>query len=250
MPFQIQKTDTLLGICNRALQSVGFPAQTDVAGSIDPAVIQMVQAANQAATDLLGMHYWEVMHKTYTLVIGPFGPSPPSSALFPLPEDFLMFFDQTQWNNSQQLPMIGPVLPQDWQRVTVRTADFVTRLLWRVRDGQWEIKSPPSDAQTISMEYISQAMVQDQDDSTLFKNFADKNGDIFLLDCYLIYYLTKAKWLEVKGFDSAAAMRDFQVSFEQRFRQEEGAPVLSTIGGRTNYRYLDYWNVPDTGYGS
>ena len=250
MPYQIQRTDTLLGICNRALQSVGFPAQADVAGSTDPAVIQMVQAANQAATDLLGMAYWEVMHKTYQITIGPYGPSPPSSAFVALPEDFFMFFDQTQWNNSQQLPMIGPVLPQDWQRVTVRTANFTTRMLWRVRDGQWEIKSPPSDAQDISMEYISQAMVQDADDGTLYKNFANKNGDTFLLDAYLIYYLTKAKWLEVKGFDSAAAMRDFQVSFEQRFRVDEGAPVLSLINGRSTYRYLDYWNIPDTNYGN
>jgi hypothetical protein len=98
------------------------------------------------------------------------------------------------------------------------------------------------------MEYISQGYIQDQDDATLFKNFADKNGDLFLIDQYLIYYLAKAKWLEVKGFDSAAAMRDFQVSFEQRFTQDQGAPVLSLIN-RTGYRYLDYWNIPDTNYG-
>jgi len=209
----------------------------------------MVQAVNQAATDLLGMHHWEILHKTYLVsIVADFAGQ--SSKLFALPEDFLMFYDQTQWNNSQQLPMIGPVLPQDWQRVTVRTADFVTRLLWRVRDGQWEIKSPPfPNPQDISMEYISQGFVEDADDATLFKNFANKNGDIFLIDCYLIYYLSKAKWLEVKGFDSAAAMRDFQVAFEQRYRQEEGAPVLS-LTGQNGYRYLDYWNIPDTNYGA
>jgi len=207
----------------------------------------MVQSVNQAGTDLLGMHDWQSLHRTYSIPIIADFPGQ-SSKLFPLPEDFLMFYDQTQWNNSQQLPMIGPVLPQDWQRVTVRTADFVTRLLWRVREGQWEIKSPPEVAQTVSMEYISQGYVQDQDDATLFKNYADKNGDLFLIDEYLIYYLAKAKWLEVKGFDSAAAMRDFQVAFEQRFTQEQGAPVLSLIN-RTGYRYLDYWNIPDTNFG-
>lgn len=247
MPFSIKRTDTLISISNRVLTAVGFPAQTDVAGSNDPAVQQMVQAVNQAGTDLLGMHDWQAMLKTFETTIQEDFPGQ-SSKLIDLPEDFLMFKDQSQWNNSQQLPMIGPVLSQDWQRVTVRTADFVTRLLWRVRDNQWEIKSPPSDVQTLSMEYISQGFVQDQDDADLFKNFADKNGDLFLIDDYLIYYLAKAKWLEVKGFDSAAAMRDFQVSFEQRFVQEQGAPVLSLIN-RTGYRYLDYWNIPDTNYG-
>lgn len=247
MPFQILRNDTLISISNRALQSVGFPPQTDVAGSNDPAVQQMVQAVNQAGTDLLGMHDWQAMLKTFEVSIQADFPGQ-SSKLIDLPEDFLLFKDQSQWNVSQQLPMIGPVLSQDWQRITVRTADFVTRLLWRVRDNQWEIKSPPEDPQDISMEYISQGYIQDQDDATLFKNFADKNGDLFLIDQYLIFYLSKAKWLEVKGFDSAAAMRDFQVSFEQRFTQEQGAPVLSLIN-RTGYRYLDYWNIPDTNYG-
>jgi hypothetical protein len=247
MPFSIKRTDTLISISNRALTAVGFPAQTDVAGSNDPAVQQMVQAVNQAGTDLLGMHDWQQMLKTFSVNIQADFPGQ-SSKLIDLPEDFLLFKDQSQWNVSQQLPMIGPVLSQDWQRITVRTADFVTRLLWRVRDNQWEIKSPPEDVQEISMEYISQGYVQDQDDATLFKNFADKNGDLFLIDDYLIYYLSKAKWLEVKGFDSAAAMRDFQVSFEQRFTQEQGAPVLSLIN-RTGYRDLDYWNIPDTNYG-
>jgi hypothetical protein len=141
MPFQILRNDTLLNLSNRALQSVGFPPQTDVAGSNDPAVQQMVQSVNQAGTDLLGMHDWQQMLKTFEVSIIADFPGQ-SSKFIDLPEDFLMFKDQSQWNVSQQLPMIGPVLSQDWQRITVRTADFVTRLLWRVRDNQWEIKSP------------------------------------------------------------------------------------------------------------
>jgi hypothetical protein len=188
------------------------------------------------------------MLTTFTTTIQAQDNPPESSLLVDLPADFFAFKDQSQWNVSQQLPMIGPVLSQDWQRVTVRTADFVTRLLWRIKGGKWEIKSPPAEEQTITMEYISQAWVQDADDSDLFKNRATKNGDIMLLDNYLTYYLAKAKWLEVKGFDSAAAMRDFNVAFEQRFTIDQGAPVLSLVN-RTGHRYLDYWNIPDTNYG-
>lgn len=248
MPFQIVRDETLLAVTNRTLAAVGFPQVQDAAGSNDPAVQQMVQAINQAGTDLLGMHDWQQMLNTYTTTIIALEDPPESSIFVDLPEDFFCFKDQSQWNNSQQLPMIGPVLSQDWQRVTVRTADFVTRLLWRVKDNKWEIKSPPASEQTISMEYISQAWVQDADDVTLFKNRATKNGDVMLLDNYLTFYLAKAKWLEVKGFDSAAAQRDFMVSFDQRFTVDQGAPVLSLIN-RTGYRYLDYWNIPDTNFG-
>jgi len=248
MPFQIVRDETLLDVANRTLSAVGYPAATDVAGSADPAVQQMVQAINQAGTDLLGMHDWQQMLKTFTTTIQAVQDPPESSIFVDLPEDFFAFKDQSQWNVSQQLPMIGPVQSQDWQRVTVRTADFITRLLWRVKGSKWEIKSPPASQQVITMEYVSQAWVQDANDATLLKNRATKNGDIMLLDNYLVYYLSKAKWLEVKGFDSAAATRDFQVAFDSRFTVDQGAPVLSMIN-RTGYRYLDYWNIPDTNYG-
>jgi hypothetical protein len=246
--FQITRDESLLDVVNRTLSAVGFPNVTDAVGSNDPAVQQMVQSVNQAGTDLLGMHDWQQMLTTFSTTIQATEQPPESSIFVDLPEDFFAFKDQSQWNVSQQLPMIGPVLSQDWQRVTVRTADFVTRLLWRIKGNKWEIKSPPAEEQTITMEYISQGWVKDADDSGLYKNIATKNGDIMLLDNYLTYYLAKAKWLEVKGFDSAAAMRDFNVAFGQRFTIDQGAPVLSLIN-RTGYRYLDYWNIPDTNYG-
>jgi len=61
--------------------------------------------------------------------------------------------------------------------------------------------------------------------------------------------LSRAKWLEMKGLDSSAAMRDFQVGFENRKGNERGSPVLSLVrNGLTPYINA-YRNLPDTGYG-
>ena len=97
--------------------------------------------------------------------------------------------------------------------------------------------------------YMSQAWVQDQDDPTLYKNRITKNGDKALLDATLITLYTRVKWLEMKGLDSAAAMRDFQLTYDNRRGSEKGAPVLS-MARDFRYPYIQpLVNTPDTGYG-
>ena len=110
--------------------------------------------------------------------------------------------------------------------------------------------SPPTSAQTLTFFYQSVAWVRDQDNSDLYKNRATKNGDVILLDSFLVTLYSRAKWLEMKGLDSSAAMRDFQVNYENRKGNEKGAPVLTMV---RDYRYpliQPMTNTPDTGYGS
>jgi hypothetical protein len=168
---------------------------------------------------------------------------------YPLPEDFYDWIDQTQWNATTQLPGIGPVSPQDWKTLIVRNLRATLSFYWQVRDNQIWILSPPDSAQDLTFFYQSYAWVRDADDVDLYKNRATKNGDTILLDPVLVTLLAKVKWLEIKGFDSAAAMRDFQINFESRKASEKGAPVLS-MAGRSVFPLLDARvNTPDTGYG-
>jgi hypothetical protein len=66
----------------------------------------------------------------------------------------------------------------------------------------------------------------------------------------LVTLLARVKWLEMKGLDSSAAMRDFQVNYENRKGNEKGAPVLSMTRAM-GFPYINMvTSVPDTGYGS
>jgi hypothetical protein len=92
--------------------------------------------------------------------------------------------------------------------------------------------------------------VRDADNATLYKNRATKNGDVILLDANLMTLLARVKWLEMKGFDSSAAMRDFQVNFENRKGNEKGAPVLSMVRVY-GFPYINpITSIPDTGFGA
>ena len=84
----------------------------------------------------------------------------------------------------------------------------------------------------------------------MYKNRITKNGDRWLLDATLITLYTRVKWLEMKGLDSAAAMRDFQIAFENRRSAEKGAPVLA-MARDFRFPYIQpLINTPDTGMGA
>lgn len=248
MAYQIVNDSTLSAIVQNVAAMVSYPTPADPAGDSDPAVVQMVQAVNLAGIDLLSMNDWQELTKVHTISIQADSPGQ-SEKSFALPEDFYEFVDQTQWNSSEQWPAIGPISPQFWQQLLIRQTLPTLSFYWQVRDNKLYILSPPTSAQTLSFYYQSVAWVRDQDNANLYKNRATKNGDVILLDSYLVTLLARTKWLEMKGLDSAAAMRDFQVNYENRKGNEKGATVLS-MTREYRFPYIQpLTNTPDTGYG-
>jgi hypothetical protein len=248
MAFQIVNESTLSAIIQNVCSMVAFPVPTDPAGDADPAVQQMVQAANMAGIELLTMYDWQELIKNYQLPIQA-DSSDQREKSFSLPEDFFDWIDQTNWNATTQFPSLGPVSPQMWQQLLIRTTLPTLSFYWQVRDNKIYVLAPPNSPQTMNFFYLSQAWVRDQDDSNLFKNRITKNGDVALLDATLITLYTRVKWLEMKGLDSSAAMRDFQIAFENRKGAEKGAPVLS-MARDFRFPYIQpLTNTPDTGYG-
>lgn len=249
MAYQIIDDSTLSAIVQNVAALVGFPTPADPAGDTDPAVQQMVQSVNLAGIDLLSIADWQELTKTHSISIVADSPGQSEKA-FDLPEDFYSFLDQTQWNSTMQWPAIGPVSPQMWQQLLIRQTLPTLSFYWQVRDNKLYILSPPTSAQTLTFYYQSVAWVRDQDNSSLYKNRATKNGDVILLDSYLTTLLARVKWLEIKGLDSSSAMRDFQVNYENRKGNEKGANVLSMVH-MNRFPYIQpLTNTPDTGYGS
>jgi hypothetical protein len=248
MAYQIVNESTLSAIVQNVASMVAFPVPSDPAGDPDPTVQQFVQAANMAGIELLTMYDWQELIKNYQIPITATFNGQKEKA-FPLPEDFFDWIDQTNWNATTQFPSLGPVSAQMWQQLLIRTTLPTLSFYWQVRDNMIYVLAPPNSPQTMNVFYMSQAWVQDQDDPTLYKNRITKNGDKALLDATLITLYTRVKWLEMKGLDSAAAMRDFQVTYDNRRGSEKGAPVLS-MARDFRFPYIQpLVNTPDTGYG-
>ncbi len=249
MAFQIVNESTLSAIVQNVAGMVAFPIPSDPAGSTDPAVQQMVQAVNMAGIELLSMYDWQELVKNYEISILQ-DTSGQKEKSFDMPEDFYDWIDQTNWNATTQFPSLGPVSPQMWQQLLIRTTLPTLSFYWQVRDNKIYVLAPPNSPQTMNVFYVSAGWVRDQNDPDLYKNRMTQNGDVSLLDATVITLYTRVKWLEMKGLDSSAAMRDFNIAFENRKNSEKGAPVL-TMARDFRFPYIQpLINTPDTGMGA
>jgi hypothetical protein len=228
---------------------LNLPIPTDPVGSSDPNMVLMRTVANVSSLEMLNAYEWSQLTKEGTINVSTTVPPVPgesNAVAFDLPGDFYRFIDQTQWNSGMRFPAVGPVAPQGWMtyRVFPISANFT--LTWQMRQRQlWFLNPPPPPGQDFKFMYLSQALVQDADDPNMYKNIATKAGDVFQLDGVLMTLLTRMKWLEARGFDSSAAVRDFLLAYDSRIGAEKGANILNMAGGRHDYPYIGIGNLPE-----
>ncbi len=235
-------------IVQTVCRSVGHPVPPDVSASIDEAVIRMGWYANQACEELLTEHDWNQLIKNLNISIQAAPPGVDEQG-FALPADFNSFLDDTQWSSGTQLPAIGPVNPQDWQWLIVREALITTRFMWRLRDGQLWIKSPPTAATPFVAQYISKNWAVDGVNGTA-KYVMTQPSDYHVYPWILPILLTRWKWLKNEGYDDTQAKADYEKALAHETGSNTGATALSLVPG-IGYPYLNTnRNLPDTGYGS
>ncbi len=249
MPYVIT-IPTLLTAVQSICKMVGHPAPAaDAMGSSDPAVLQMIEALNVANEELLVMKEWQdvTIKATLSIVADSLGQEEKG---FALPTDFYRFVDQSQWNGTSQLPAMGPVSNQAWMQYTVRNWSPQLTLYWQLREDLLMVMAPPFPTPVdFEYMYVTRGLVIDGTDPATFKNVFTTNDDKFRIDGRLVALFARAKYLEWKGFDSSAAMRDFYTQFEAKSGSNKGAPVLSISRSPSMPLINPYTNAPDTGYG-
>ena len=248
MPFNIT-VPTYGEAIKQIARMVGHPVPLDPAGSTDPAVLQMGAAINIALGEMLALYEWQDLIYRATIDVIQDSPDQKEKA-FDLPEDYYRLRSQSEWSNASMLPALGPVSSQAWQGYIVRNFAMHLTLYWQIRNDKIWFLNPPAETAVFEFMYLSRAQVKDADDPTMLKNLADKNGDTFFLDGFTIMLLGRAKYLEWKGFDASAAMRDFLTVFSSRTGGDKSAPVLN-LSRRQGFPMINpMTSVPDTGYGT
>ncbi|MGH8678319.1 MAG: hypothetical protein ACREUQ_08225, partial [Burkholderiales bacterium] len=145
-----------------------------------------------------------------------------------------------------------PVNPQAWQAFQTIAVGVTVGTMWRYKEAQFSVLFPPTVAYNFQFEYLSCGYVKDADDPTSLKNFAAKDGDVIGFDPYLVELYAVAKWKEMKGFDTTAAMAAFARAYDQRYQRQQSAEEVSMLAGYPAFRNLhliDALNLPITGYG-
>ena len=234
-------------ILNRVAAEVGIQPVADPYASQDPFFIQLQYLLNIAGEELMQAYPWEVLVKSHSITtqVG-------DSGEYSMPADFGYLLNQTSWDNTNRVPMGGPLSAQDWTYLKGR--DLASNTLYasfRISQGKFNVfPDAPTIARDLSFEYIScnwvsnsiPAPANDRSDITLPSNAP-------LYDKTLISRALKVKYLEAGGFDTGKAQADYNQIFAFLTGNDKGAPILNA--GRSNYGipYLSSYNVGDTGFG-
>lgn len=232
-------------ILNRVAVEVGMEPAQDPYSSQDPLFVQMRTLLNVAGEELVQAYPWELLIREAEIQT-----QSTDSGDYPLPTDFLYMINQTGWERSQNVPLFGPLSPQDWQYLLGR--DLVTSTIYasfRLQEGLLRLfPQPPAEGLNIHYEYVSKNWVLDPITQT-YKDNVSARTDQPLYDKTLISRVLKVKVLEAKGWDSTKAQADVNQTFSFLTGQDKGADVLR-VGRRLGVPYLNIWrNLPDTNYG-
>jgi len=235
-------------IINQVSVEVGLAPSNDPYSSEDTDMLQLGYLLTIAGQELLLLYPWRDMVQSHQIQT-----QSSDTGDYPLPDDFNYMINQTGWERSENVPLIGPLSAQDWTYLLGR--DLVNTTIYasfRLQDNLFRIfPQPPPDGLDINFEYISTAWVTDQQDSGAPLDAPGKSSDIVQFNKILISRYLKVKFLEAKGRDTTKAQDDFNQMFDQLTGWDKGAEIINAGGLGRQYPYLNaYRNVGDTGFGN
>jgi len=233
-------------IINRVAVEVGLPKSPDAVGDSDQSFVQLTGLLTSAGQELIEIAPWEAFSKTIE-----FTTTASDTGIYPLPDDWAYMTDQTGWDHTNNVPIGGPLSPQQWSYLLGR--NLVSSTIYasfRLRREFLELfPSPPPAGLTVRFEYTSRDWVL-LFPSEITRDTVLAGTDVVLYSPILIVKFLKVKWLEAKGLDASAARLEFDTMLQSRMGKDKGAPRLNAGRGPQGIPYLNgFSSVPDSGYG-
>ena len=167
--------------------------------------------------------------------------------MYTLPSGFDRITDRTQYDKSKRWEMLGPETPQQWQWLKSSYISTGPRIRWRIMGQKFQIWPLTSTNEYLSFEYISSNWATSASGAGQTSMVQDSDTCIF--PDRLIVLGLKKKYFEVKGFDTTAFQRDYDMQLNIAKANDAGSPTLS-LAPRTANVLIGWENIPDANYGA
>ncbi len=229
---------TALDLLKQCSGELGVPEPQAIPDATDVQTNQLLALLNASGNELLLAYPWEQLVRVwnFSTVAGVDSYQPPA--------DFGYFVDQTQWDQTNHWPMLGPKTPQEWSWLKGGLVAAAPRMRYRIYNDKFIVHPVPgSTSFTFRMEYIASDWVAKQADSSTTA-MVTAGGDIVMFHPWLMVKFMKLKFCQLKGLDPAAAQQDFMRLFQGLIGKDRGAPKLS-LTPHTSPLFLGPWSVPD-----
>ena len=227
---------SLLTIVQNTCRLTGLRVPTTVVDSTDTQVQQLYALANEALVDLGKSFSWETLTREQTFVT-----VASETQTGALPSDFDYELNNTIYNRTTRLTLIGPITPQLWQAIKAQPQLNRVYLCWRQRDNAVLMTPAPEAGETIAYEYITNNFAEDSDGNPIPQFAAD--SDTTPLSERLVQLSLRWRFLSAKNLDYAETFRPYEVQLQQEQARDGGTTQLN-ITGSTGWGLWGFPNLP------
>lgn len=217
---------TLLQIVQRFCERTNISLPSTVYGSSDAQIVQIKALLEEEGIDLAARGPWQgiTFEATHTTTA-----AENQGAMTTIASNgFNYIKNDTIWDRTDDLPVLGPVSSQEWQALKAMSLNG-PRYQFRIRGGNLLANPTPTAGHTWAFEYVSKNWIL-ANDGTTYKQFFTADNDTVLLPDVLVLQGLRWRWKKEKGLEYAEDFRTYEMQVKDAFGRDGGKPVLRMDG--------------------
>jgi len=213
---------SLLTTIQYACGRFGVPVPTTVLGTSDVQVLQMLRLLEEEGNDLSMRNEWEALtiEASHTTV----ATESQGSITTIASNGFRYIKNDTIWDRTNKLPVLGPLSAFDWQ--TLKAVNVTgPQYRFRIRGGKLLVNPTPTAGYSWFFEYITKNWILGADGVT-YKQYFTLDTDTILLPEDLVLMGLRWRWKKEKGLDYAEDFSTYEMQVKQQTGRDGGKAVL------------------------
>jgi len=234
---------TLLTLIQDSCDLLGLRRPSQVIGSTDDQVRQLLAIANEEGKSLLKSFQWQkrTRQQTFTTIDAAIQPDA-------VPEDCEKLIPNSFFNRTTRRPVLGPVTPQLWQNIQANPQINRVILAYRQRENEFLVTPNPPAGQVVAFEYITKNWVLGADGILKYSRWMADNDTSYLEEEQMKLGV-RWRWKKTKGLPYGEDYDTYKDQLQILQANDGGSTVLNLTGGG-NWVYVGNPNVPETGFGT
>ena len=212
----------VLDLVQKFCERTGLPSPATVLGSSDTQVVQIKAILEEEGNDLASRGSWEglTFEASHTTTA-----AEDQGAISTIASNgFRYVKNQTIWDRTDKLPVIGPMDGGEWQSLKA-LSNTGPRYQFRIRGGKLLVNPTPTAGHSWNFEYISKNWILGADGST-YKNYFTLDTDTLLLPEELLLMGLRWRWLREQGLDYAELFRTYEAQVKDDLVGDGSKPIL------------------------
>jgi hypothetical protein len=219
---------TILSVVQDFCERTGLPSPASVLGTTDPQVKQIRALLEEEGRDLAGRGAWQGI--TFEASHTTLAAEDQGTIISIATNGFKYVKNQTIWDRTDQLPVMGPMDAQEWQALkAIQTQG--PRYRFRIRGGKLLVNPTPTAGHSWYFEYVSENWILGADGTTYKKRFT-LDTDTILIPEDLVLQGLRWRWLREKGFAYAELFNTYEAQVKDALGQDGAKPVIYMDGSQ------------------